>query len=118
MRYWGWGAEEPLVVETHERFFVFLYDGGCVVSCVELRVALLDIARPFVGDVRLELSGFAGARAVGDHDACAEGEVVRVLIFVDWSDEVCERVLVDVREAILVAIVDAVDAWWVGVGPG
>lgn len=97
MRYWRWRTEEAVVVEAHEGFLVFFHDGGCVILCVELSVTLLDVARPFVGDVGLELGGFAGAWPVGDHDACAKGEVVWVLILVDGSDEVGEGVFVDVR---------------------
>lgn len=82
---------------------------------MELGVALLDVAGPFVGDVGLELGGLAGTWAVRDHDACAEGEVVWILILVDGRDEVRERVFVNVREVIVIVCVHAIDAGWVGV---
>jgi hypothetical protein len=41
---------------------------------------MLDVAGPFVGDVALELGGFAGTDAFGYDDARAQGEVVGVFV--------------------------------------
>ena len=84
-----------------------------------MSVALLDVACPLVGDVGLELGGLACAWAVGDVDACTQGKVVWVFVFIDWRDEVGEWVFIDVRKIVFIRVVrvDAVDARWEGIGP-
>lgn len=119
LRYRGWVGVEASVVEAHEGFFVFFGDGGCVILRVELGVTVLYVASPFVGYVGLELGGFACACAFWDDDACAQGQVVRVFVFVDWCDEVSKGILINVGQVIVIGVVGlhVIDAWWEGVGP-
>jgi len=80
-------------------------------------VALLDISCPLIGDVGLELHNFACAWSIRDVDACTQREIVRVLVFVNWSDKVGKWVLVNVWKVVVVKVarVEAVDARWEGV---
>lgn len=100
MPYWGGSFVEASVVEAHEGFFFvlalfFFDDGGVMVLLVQSCVALPDVASPLVCHVELELGGLACSRAVGDHDAGAQGHVVWVFI-IDRSDEVGKGVFVNV----------------------
>jgi hypothetical protein len=86
---------------------------------VQLGGTVLDVTGPFVGDVALELGGFAGTDAFGYDDARAQGEVVGVFVLVDGGKEVGKGVRVNVGEVIIIGVVccvDAVDAGRKGVG--
>lgn len=113
------GVIQAIIVQAHERLLVFLGDGGGVVLAVELCMIVLDVSSPLVSDTRCELGGLAWAWSVRGDDASTQRQVVRVVIFIDWSDKVSEWILVDVWEilGLRIFILGRIDAWGVGVGP-
>lgn len=109
---------QSVIVETHERLFLLLIDGGRVVLVVKLVVVVLDVSGPFVGDVGLELGRLGRAWSLVGVDACAQGQFVRVISFSDWwRDEVREGVFVNVRKVVFMRVlVTVVDPGWERVG--
>jgi hypothetical protein len=113
-----WCVVQSVVIEAHERLFLLFVDGRCVVLVVKLAVVVLDISRPFVGDVGLELGRLDRAWSFLNVDAGAQGQLVGVISFRDgWRDEVREGVFVNVWKMVFLRVlVTGLNPWRERVG--
>lgn len=87
---------QTIIIESHERLvFVVVLGGGDPVLPFRVALVVLDVASPLVGDIGLELGGFACAWSIVNNSS-AQRKLVGILCLTHGRDEMRKWIVVHV----------------------